>query len=63
MLQLLNPKAWMMALSAISGFTLAGEAYWPSAGWVLGIITTVYLALLVFLFLLGIGALVAFRSS
>lgn len=37
MLQLLNPKAWMMALSAISGFTLAGEAYWPSAGWVLGI--------------------------
>jgi threonine/homoserine/homoserine lactone efflux protein len=37
MLQLLNPKAWMMALSAISGFTLAGEAYWPSASWVLGI--------------------------
>ncbi|MBX9566259.1 LysE family translocator [Aeromonas hydrophila] len=37
MLQLLNPKAWMMALSAISGFTLAGEAYWPSAIWVLGI--------------------------
>ncbi|MFB2746072.1 LysE family translocator [Aeromonas veronii] len=35
MLQLLNPKAWMMALSAISGFTLAGEAYWPSALWVL----------------------------
>ena len=30
--KLLNPKAWMMALSAISGFTLAG-AYWPSAGW------------------------------
>ena len=25
MLQLLNPKAWMMALSAISGFTLAGR--------------------------------------
>ncbi|MGL5040573.1 MAG: LysE family translocator, partial [Aeromonas sp.] len=23
------------ALSAISGFTLAGEAYWPSAIWVL----------------------------
>ncbi|TNI92620.1 LysE family translocator [Aeromonas veronii] len=37
MLQLLNPKAWMMALSAISGFTLAGEAYWPSAIWVLAI--------------------------
>ncbi|EOD53534.1 LysE family translocator [Aeromonas molluscorum] len=37
LLQLLNPKAWMMALSAISGFTLAGEAYWPSAFWVLGI--------------------------
>ena len=35
MLQLLSPKAWMMALSAISGFTLAGEAYWPSALWVL----------------------------
>lgn len=37
LLQLLNPKAWMMALSAIGGFTLAGEAYWPSALWVLAI--------------------------
>lgn len=30
-LQLLNPKGWFMALSAISGFTLADQAYWPSA--------------------------------
>lgn len=37
LLQLLNPKAWMMALSAIGGFTLSGEAYWPSAIWVLAI--------------------------
>lgn len=29
MLQLLNPKAWMMALSAISGFTLAGRLTGP----------------------------------
>lgn len=29
--QFLNPKAWLMAVSAISGFTLAGEQYWPSA--------------------------------
>ncbi|WP_042059119.1 LysE family translocator [Aeromonas allosaccharophila] len=33
--QFLNPKAWMMGISAISGFTLGGEAYWPSALWVL----------------------------
>jgi threonine/homoserine/homoserine lactone efflux protein len=37
LLQLLNPKAWMMALSAISGFTTAGDAYWHSASWVLAI--------------------------
>ncbi len=30
-LQLLNPKGWMMALSAIGGFTLSGPAYWASA--------------------------------
>ncbi|MBO1518360.1 LysE family translocator [Oceanisphaera pacifica] len=35
--QFLNPKAWLMAVSAISGFTLAGEQYWPSAWTVLAI--------------------------
>lgn len=35
--QLLNPKSWLMAVSAISGFTLAGEAYWPSTLWVLSV--------------------------
>jgi len=30
-LQLLNPKGWFMALSAIGGFTLAEPGYWPSA--------------------------------
>ncbi|MFD1008877.1 MULTISPECIES: LysE family translocator [Oceanisphaera] len=35
--QFLNPKAWLMAVSAISGFTLAGEQYWPSALAVLAI--------------------------
>ncbi|WP_041543524.1 LysE family translocator [Oceanimonas sp. GK1] len=35
--QFLNPKSWLMAISAISGFTLAGEQYWPSALAVLGI--------------------------
>ena len=29
--QFLNPKAWLMAVSAISGFTLSGEQYWFSA--------------------------------
>ncbi|MGO4998161.1 LysE family translocator [Oceanisphaera sp. W20_SRM_FM3] len=29
--QIFNPKAWLMAVSAISGFTLAGEQYWSSA--------------------------------
>ena len=38
--QVFNPKAWLMAVSAISGFTLAGEQYWPSAWLVL----TVFLA-------------------
>ncbi|MCT7655087.1 LysE family translocator [Oceanimonas sp. NS1] len=35
--QFLNPKSWLMAISAISGFTLAGEHYWPSALAVLGV--------------------------
>ena len=30
-LQLLNPKGWFMALSAIGGFTLANDLYWHSA--------------------------------
>ena len=30
-LQLLNPKGWYMAVSAIGGFTLADQTYWPSA--------------------------------
>ena len=30
-LQLLNRKGWVMALSAIGGFTLADQTYWPSA--------------------------------
>lgn len=28
--QFLNPKAWMMGISAISLFSLAGGGYWPS---------------------------------
>ncbi|MGO1248112.1 MAG: LysE family translocator [Oceanisphaera sp.] len=35
--QFLNPKAWLMAVSAISSFTLAGEQYWSSAWVVLAI--------------------------
>lgn len=35
--QFLNPKSWLMAISAISGFTLAGEQYWPSAALVLAV--------------------------
>lgn len=37
LLQLLNPKGWLMALSAISGFTLAGQQYWASALGVQGV--------------------------
>lgn len=43
--QLLNPKGWFMALSAVSGFTLPTPAYWPSAlsmlavFWIMGILT------------------------
>lgn len=37
LLQLLNPKGWLMALSAISGFTLAGQDYWRSALGVQGV--------------------------
>ena len=35
--QFLNPKSWLMAVSAISGFTQVGEQYWPSALAVLAI--------------------------
>jgi len=35
--QFVNPKAWMMSLSAISSFTLAGEAYWGSVAWLIGL--------------------------
>lgn len=35
--QCLNPKSWLMSISAISGFTLAGEQYWCSAGLVLAV--------------------------
>ncbi|WP_319783424.1 LysE family translocator [Oceanisphaera sp. IT1-181] len=35
--QLFNPKAWLMAVSAMSGFTLAGEQYWSSAWLVLAV--------------------------
>lgn len=35
--QFLNPKSWLMAISAISGFTLAGEQYWLSAALVLAV--------------------------
>jgi threonine/homoserine/homoserine lactone efflux protein len=27
-----NPKAWMMSVTAISTFTMAGDNYWQSAG-------------------------------
>lgn len=40
LLQWLNPKGWMMALSAIGGFTLGGGAYWASA---VGVLTTFFL--------------------
>ena len=28
--QFVNPKAWIMAITAVSSFTLAGDAYWAS---------------------------------
>ena len=28
--QFVNPKAWIMSITAVSSFTLAGEAYWTS---------------------------------
>ena len=33
--QFMNPKAWLMSLSAIGSFTLLGEHYWSSVIWVL----------------------------
>lgn len=32
--QFLNPKAWMMTITAIGSFTLTGEGYWASVFWV-----------------------------
>ncbi|MGY4516254.1 LysE family translocator [Lysobacter sp. HA18] len=30
--QVINPKAWMMTVSAVGAYTLPGGAYWPSVG-------------------------------
>ncbi|MCX8958896.1 LysE family translocator [Erwinia psidii] len=30
LLQLINPKAWLMALGAVASFSLAGDAWWGS---------------------------------
>lgn len=35
--QFLNPKAWLMAISAVSVFTLAGNAYWISLAVICGV--------------------------
>lgn len=32
--QFLNPKAWMMTITAIGSFTLTGDQYWLSVLWV-----------------------------
>lgn len=32
--QAINPKAWMMTVGAISAYTLPGQDFWPSVGWV-----------------------------
>jgi len=32
--QFLNPKAWMMVITAIGSFTLTGDDYWMSVFWV-----------------------------
>lgn len=32
--QFLNPKAWMMVITAIGSFTLAGDNYWASVFWI-----------------------------
>ena len=35
--QFLNPKAWMMGISAISLFSLPGSDYWPSMGGIMAV--------------------------
>jgi threonine/homoserine/homoserine lactone efflux protein len=37
MFQYVNPKAWMMSVTAISTFTVAGDLYWQSATLVAGV--------------------------
>src|SRR5690606_10874042 len=34
--QLVNPKGWMMIISAVSAYTLAGNLYWPSVAMLVG---------------------------
>ncbi|MGL5949170.1 MAG: LysE family translocator [Aeromonas sp.] len=53
LLQLLNPKAWLMAMSAISSFTAPGAAYWPAALVVLAVFFVIGLATGGFWLLLG----------
>ena len=33
--QYINPKAWVMAISANATFSLAGDLYWLSVGWII----------------------------
>lgn len=35
--QFMNPKAWLMSLSAIGSFTLLGDRYWLSVIWILAV--------------------------
>ncbi len=60
-----GPFAWVIGSRARA--EVAAGRFAPTgaltAGWVLGLITTVYLAVIVLLLVLGLAALVAFRSS
>lgn len=41
--QFVNPKAWMMAIGAVSSFTVAGEQYWLSGLALIGVFAVVNL--------------------
>ena len=41
--QYVNPKAWLMAISAVGSFTLSGDDYWTSAWWLTGVFFVVNL--------------------
>ncbi|MBU3824425.1 MAG: LysE family translocator [Candidatus Oceanisphaera merdipullorum] len=61
--QIFNPKAWLMAVSAISGFTLAGPQYWSSAWLILAVFLAFGIITGYFWMIFGLNLRIWLRSA